>query len=403
MTSVKLKLNKDRIRRDGTYPLVFQLIHLRRKKLIYTPFKLHEDEFDEEHGKVLCVPNGLRPPREIRRMNREIARQRRSIDGHIETLESRRESYTVADVVFRYQVEHDSLSLLHYIDLQIKQRECSGRFGSVAALRSTRSSVAAFLGSKIAVLADVNGTFVRDYEAWLLRRGVCPNTVCYYMRNLKSVYNQAMLDGYPVCCNNPFRFVYVRPQRTVKRALDRDAMRRIADIDLSAYPHLEQARDLFMFSFFSRGMPFVDMVFLQKSAVSGGVISYRRHKTNQWLHVEVTPQLKTLMEKYANDSPWVFPLLEGTGDKLAQYKHYRLALERVNRNLKRVAQKCNLDTVLTAYVARHSWATLARESGAPVAVISKGLGHTSEKTTQIYLKEFDRQIVDRVNRIVSSL
>lgn len=133
MTSVKLKLNKDRIRRDGTYPLVFQLIHLRRKKLIYTPFKLHEDEFDEEHGKVLCVPNGLRPPREIRRMNREIARQRRSIDGHIETLESRRESYTVADVVFRYQVEHDSLSLLHYIDLQIKQRECSGRFGSVAA------------------------------------------------------------------------------------------------------------------------------------------------------------------------------------------------------------------------------------------------------------------------------
>ena len=180
-------------------------------------------------------------------------------------------------------------------------------------------------------------------------------------------------------------------------------MRRIADIDLSAYPHLEQARDLFMFSFFSRGMPFVDMVFLQKSAVSGGVISYRRHKTNQWLHVEVTPQLKTLMEKYANDSPWVFPLLEGTGDKLAQYKHYRLALERVNRNLKRVAQKCNLDIVLTAYVARHSWATLARESGAPVAVISEGLGHTSEKTTQIYLKEFDRQIVDRVNRIVSSL
>lgn len=260
-------------------------------------------------------------------MNREIARQRRSIDGHIETLESRRESYTVADVVFRYQVEHDSLSLLHYIDLQIKQRERSGRFGSVAALRSTRASVAAFLGSKIAVLADVNGTFVRDYEAWLLRRGVCPNTVCYYMRNLKSVYNQAMLDGYPVCCNNPFRFVYVRPQRTVKRALDRDAMRRIADIDLSAYPHLEQARDLFMFSFFSRGMPFVDMVFLQKSAVSGGVISYRRHKTNQWLHVEVTPQLKTLMEKYANDSPWVFPLLEGTGDKLAQYKHYRLALD----------------------------------------------------------------------------
>ena len=59
--------------------------------------------------------------------------------------------------------------------------------------------------------------------------------------------------------------------------------------------------------------------------------------------------------------------------------------------------------LMSSHVARHSWATLARESGAPVAVISEGLGHTSEKTTQIYLKEFDRQIVDRVNRIVSSL
>ena len=102
--------------------------------------------------------------------------------------------------------------------------------------------------------------------------------------------------------NYPFRFLHSKPQHTVKRALGRDAMRRIAGIDLSDYPHLDMARDLFMFSFFSRGMPFVDMVFLKKSAVSGGVISYRRHKTNQLLHVEVTPQLAGLMEKYANES-----------------------------------------------------------------------------------------------------
>ena len=403
MTSVKLKLNRDRVLRDGTYPLVFQLIRQRRKKLIYTPFKLCEEEFDEEHGKVLCLSGGLRSPGEVRRMNRDIAQQRRSIDRHIETLELRRENYTAADVVFRYRVEHDGLSLLHYMDRQIGERERSERFGSVAALRSTRSSVAAFLGPRIAGLADVDGAFVRDYEAWLLRRGVCPNTVCYYMRNLKSVYNQAVLDGYPVCASSPLRFLHVRPQRTVKRALNREALRRIAAADFTAHPHLDMARDLFLFSFFSRGMPFVDVVFLQKSAVRGGVISYRRHKTGQWLHVEVTPQLERLMEKYANDSPWVFPLLEGAGDKLAQYRGYRLALERVNRNLKRVAQKCGLDTVLTAYVARHSWATLAKESGAPVAVISEGLGHTSEKTTQIYLKEFDRRVVDRVNRLVSSL
>ena len=127
MTSVKLKLNRDRVLRDGTYPLVFQLIRQRRKKLIYTPFKLCEEEFDEEHGKVLCLSGGLRSPGEVRRMNRDIAQQRRSIDRHIETLELRRENYTAADVVFRYRVEHDGLSLLHYMDRQIGERERSER------------------------------------------------------------------------------------------------------------------------------------------------------------------------------------------------------------------------------------------------------------------------------------
>ena len=117
MTSVKLKLNKDRVRCDGTYPLVFQLIHRRQKKLIYSPFKLYEDEFDEQHGKVRFVSEERRQERDVRRMNREIRQQWKSIGRHIETLEQRRETYSVADVVFRYKVEHDSLSLLHYICL----------------------------------------------------------------------------------------------------------------------------------------------------------------------------------------------------------------------------------------------------------------------------------------------
>ena len=140
-------------------------------------------------------------------------------------------------------------------------------------------------------------------------------------------------------------------------------------------------------------MPFVDIIYLKKSSVGNGVISYRRRKTGQWLHVSLTPQLKALIRKYANESEYVFPVLQGT-DGRDLHRQYRLALERVNRYLKRIALECGVSVPLTTYVARHSWATLARESGAPVAVISEGLGHTSEKTTQIYLKEFDRRIVD---------
>ena len=113
MASVKLLLNKYRARRDGTYPLVFQLIHNHQKRLLYTPYKLYPEEFDVRNGRVLHLSNDRRNLLEVKRINHDLTLQRKSLDKHIEALEPRREEYTAADVLFRYQVEHDNLSLLH--------------------------------------------------------------------------------------------------------------------------------------------------------------------------------------------------------------------------------------------------------------------------------------------------
>ena len=402
MASVKLLLNKYRARRDGTYPLVFQLIHNRQKKLLYTPYKLYSDEFDAKKGKVLHVSDERRNEREVRRINRDLTMQRKSIERHIETLELRRAEYSAADVVFRYRIEHDSMSLLNYMDMQIERKQSQDKYGMAAALHSTRASLAAFIGLRIVRLNDLNTPFVREYEDFLMRRGVCPNTICYYMRNLKSVFNQAVQDGHSMTIANPFRFVRIKQTKTVKRALERDKLRLLSNIDFSRYPHLDMARDIFLFGFYCRGMSFVDVLHLRKCDVINGVIGYRRHKTNQWLQIAVTPQLERLMRKYENPSQFVFPILADVPAK-EQYHLYRLALECVNRNLKRVAKMCNVEISITTHMSRHSWATQAKEVGVPVAVISEGLGHTSEKTTRIYLKEFERSIVDAVNEKVTAL
>lgn len=370
--------------------------------MIYTSFRLFPEEFDAVRGKVLGGPGARRGEREVQRMNRQLSQQRRSIESHIAALEARGSGYSVEEIVFRYRADHGGLGLLHYMDVQIERRRQAERYGMEAALRHTRASLVSFIGLRAVRLADVNARFVREYEDFLLRRGVSHNTICYYMRNLKSVWRQAVDDGCVPAGVHPFEHVRSKPRKTVKRALDRLSLRRIHDAEFPANSRLEFARDLFLFSFFSRGMPFVDIIYLKKSSVGNGVISYRRRKTGQWLHVSLTPQLKALIRKYANESEYVFPVLQGT-DGRDLHRQYRLALERVNRYLKRIALECGVSVPLTTYVARHSWATLARESGAPVAVISEGLGHTSEKTTQIYLKEFDRRIVDRVNAVVSKL
>ena len=402
MASIKLLLNKYRARRDGTYPLIFQIIHNRQKKLLYTPYKLYPDEFDVKKSKVLHLSDERRNVREVRRINRDLTLQRKSLDKHIETLELQREAYSAADIIFRYRIEHDSLNLLHYVDMQIERKQNQGKYGMAAALCSTRSSLTAFIGLRIVHLNDLNAPFVRDYEDFLMRRGVCPNTICYYMRNLKSVFNQAVQDGHSMTTANPFRFVRVKQAKTVKRALGRNELRKLSDIDFSRYPHLDMARDIFLFGFYCRGMSFVDVLHLRKSDVNNGVISYCRHKTNQWLQIAVTQQLERLMRKYDTPSQFVFPIMEDVPKK-EQYRLYRLALERVNRNLKRVAKMCNVEISITTHMSRHSWATQAKEAGAPIAVISEGLGDTSEKTTRIYLKEFDRSVVDAVNEKVTML
>lgn len=222
------------------------------------------------------------------------------------------------------------------------------------------------------------------------------------MRNLKSVYRQAKNEGYHVADADPFGNVRSKPRKTVKRALKRTELQRLYHTDLSQSPHLEFARDIFMFSYFCRGMPFVDVIYLKKSSLSNGAIGYFRRKTGQWLQVGITPQLDVLIAKYDSHSPYIFPVLLGE-DEWELHNQYRQVFERVNRNLKHLGKLCGINTTLTTYVARHTWATLAKEMGTPAAVISEGLGHTTEKTTRIYLKDFDHNIVDKVNEQVSDI
>ena len=142
MASVKLLLNRDRALRDGSYPLVFQLIQNRRKRLIYTSFRLFPEEFDAVRGKVLGGPGSRRGEREVQRMNRQLSQQRRSIESHIAALEARGSGYSVEEIVFRYRADHGGLGLLHYMDVQIERRRVTAwrRPCGTPGLRWRRSS-----------------------------------------------------------------------------------------------------------------------------------------------------------------------------------------------------------------------------------------------------------------------
>lgn len=403
ITSVRLMLNKSRRLNNGSYPLVFQVIHERRKKLMYTGFRIKEESFDELEEKIIDGVDSTFTTADVARMNRELRKIKNRIRAQIRHLERSTESFTVEDVLAQYIHKNvrQQFYLLRYIDTQIDRKKTLKKEGTAAAYRSTRLSLAKFLNGSDIRMSAIDLRFIRQYEDFLYNSGVTGNTVSYYLRNLRTLYNQAVTDGYHPHGEYPFAKAQTRPAKTVKRALTRKDLQALANLGLEEMPELKFARDLYLFSFYAQGMAFVDIVLLKKSDICNGVLTYSRHKSKQLIRIAVTPQMQELMDKYETEGEYVFPII--SEKSLSEYKQYRLSLGRINRYLKKIAVMIDIAVPLTTYTARHTWATLARDYGAPVSVISAGLGHTSEEMTRIYLKEFDVSQLDKVNSMVTNL
>ena len=403
ITSVKLMLNKSRILNNGSYPLVFQVIHNRRKKLLYTGYRMKEEVFDESEGKIMNGVGSTFTATEVVKMNRELRKMRNQIDIRIRQLERTREEFAVEDILTQnaFGTGKPQFYLLRYINAQIERKQELKKVGMAAAYKSTRSSLAKFIGCPDVRMSEVDLAFVRRYEDFLYSNGASGNTVSYYLRNLRSLYNQAVTDGYHPRGEYPFAKAQTRPAKTVKRALSRTDMQNLADLNLENEPELEFTRDLYLFSFYAQGMAFVDIVLLKKTDICNGVLTYSRHKSKQLIRIVVTPQMQGVIDKYNTENEYLFPII--SGEYASGYQKYRLALGRINRHLKKIAVVADIKVPLTTYTARHTWATLARDYGAPISVISAGLGHTSEEMTRVYLKDFDVSMLNQVNSIVTNL
>ncbi len=156
-----------------------------------------------------------------------------------------------------------------------------------------------------------------------------------------------------------------------------------------------------MMSFMLRGMSFIDMSYLRKTDLAHGYISYRRRKTGQLLIIRWTREMQQILDKYPeNDSEYLLPIIRTSG--VNERNVYRNVGYNINHNLKRIARMVGITIPLTLYVARHSWASIAKSQGVPLAVISEGMGHENEMTTRIYLASLETSAVDEANSLILS-
>lgn len=373
----------------GKGRIYFQIIRKRVIRQFNPEIRLSND---------MWIGNNTFPCTKDEEVNERIKQHLKLISQCIETLEKSSSNYSADDVIRSIQDERNNL--INYITLISDRLLLSGKRKTSDNYKNLANRLKEFTGNDYTSIHDIDCDFVESFEAWLLSRGVKRNTSSFYIRNLRSVWNKAIDNGIlPPTITDPFKHVYKGVDVTVKRAIKVEDIKKIKSINLKAYPKLDFARDLFMFSFYTRGMSFIDIVGLKKENIQDGMIVYQRRKTGKQIIIKLEKDIKRIIDKYIrNESDYIFPIATCKAD---EYTKERNCLEYTNKNLKELAVYCNINANLTMYVARHSWASIAHNvANVPISVISKGMGHSSEKVTQVYLASFGNKDIDKANENV---
>lgn len=292
-----------------------------------------------------------------------------------------------------------TVSMVTFMKYLIVLLSQNGQHNTMLHYQATLNSLMRFIGNKELFLSDIDAEMVQSYEAYLKNVAqVCLNTSSFYMRIFRAVYNKAVEKGY-IIQQHPFAHIYTGIAKTKKRAIPAESVSCIKNMDLSKLSKQQElARDTFLLCFYLRGISFIDLAHLRKSDIKNGILHYTRSKTKQRLSLRWTAKMQAIVDKYSDQtasSPYLLPFLVASDDKKQDERQlYRNAGARISYHLQKLGAKMGLEGKLTLYVARHSWASTAREQDMPISIISEALGHTSTNTTQIYLSTIHSSEVD---------
>lgn len=398
MASIKMKFRTSSVHKEEGV-IFFQVIHKRVVRQLATPYHIKASEWDAFTQSILLEGTEQNTERygHLAGISAKLDSEYRLLCRIISSFEKRAEAYSADCIINEYKLMEKENTLSAFMKNIINQLWQNHQHCTARNYQSTLNSFMRFRGGEDLPLDMMDAVVIKSYEAWLKSLGICRNTSSFYMRILRAVYNRAVEKNLATR-QHPFRLVYTGVDKTRKRAVDIGIVKSLKQMDLADRQSQCFARDMFIMSFCLRGISFVDLAKLRKTDIRGGYLHYTRSKTRQSLCVKWEPIMQEIADKYKSRvgaSEYLLPIL--SDENVSNNNVYRNAQMRISYNLKSIAKTLGLDENLTLYVARHSWATVARDSNVPISVISEALGHDSELTTQIYLQSIQTSEVDKAN------
>ncbi|MEE0423533.1 MAG: site-specific integrase [Prevotella sp.] len=396
MATIKLRFRPSSVpEAEGT--LYYQVIHKRKVKWISTEHHIYADEWDENTETIVVAARSERKGA-LALMQCKIDWALKRWQTILDRLERSYKDYTVEELCETFSKEQTYKTVFVFLQEQVTKKEQMKRQGTARTYGNAYRRFKAFREDVDLTFDELTSDMIECYEAWLIDKRLKQNSIRCYLRTLNTLLCKAVEEG---LLNNTNLFSHVRLSyvKTTKRAISEKELKVIANLELPENSTMAFARDIFMFSFYMRGMPFVDIAYLRKTDLKNGMCTYCRKKTNQCLMVEWEKAQQKILDRYAHqmeNKSYLLPIIkeeDGT-----EYKQYQRMQININRALKKIGEMAELKMPLTTYVARHTWASVARDMNIPIAVISEGMGHNSIKTTQVYLNSIDISRINEANK-----
>lgn len=398
MATVKLKFRPSTVQSaEGT--LYFQVTHKRKVKWLSTGLYVFPHEWDANTATVLVPAAGKRNA-VLTLVQSKVELALRQWKLVLNSMELNHNDFTVEELCDAFNRNPLPKTVFMFLQEQVVNKELMMRHGTARTYSNAYRRFKAFRNDVDLTFDQLTPGMIEHFEAWFIHRRLKQNSIRCYLRTLNTMFSKALEEGL-LRNRNLFSRVHLSYVPTAKRAIGEKEMRIIAKLQLREGSTLALARDIFVFSYYMRGMSFVDIAYLRKTDLRNGMWTYSRMKTNQSLTVEWEEAQQRIIDRYTSktkDSRYLFPVIkQEDGTEYEQCQRMQL---NINRALKKIGERIGLKIPLTTYVARHTWASVARNVNVPVSVISVGMGHRSIKTTEVYLDSVDISRVNEANRML---
>ena len=427
--TVKVIYRTSKTLTDGSHPFWLRITKDRKSKFIATGLTLHPKHWNDKYTSYReSIRKTYSEPFRTELINALANWEKKytSTAASLSIADEEHDAKAVADKVASERLATRKFKLLGYFDELINQFNTTGNVGNRKVYRDVQNNLRRFVGeNKDVPFEAVTVKFCNQWETKMRAEGLTEITLSVKFRTLRAVLNKAIANGYANATSYPFARNTAETHKfqigkfntkTQKRAINKTDIRKIEGYEPEPYigsyatlrdttQRLLLAKNLFLFSYYCGGINFVDMASLRWSNIGLDLqdkprLTYIRQKTNGRFSLRLIPQALAILEQYkaeaSSPNTYVFPILNTALHKTPTQIHNRCSkiMGQVNADLKTIGVAVGIITPLTTYVARHSFATALKHSGVATAVISEAMGHSDERTTQIYLSEFETDLVD---------